>query len=198
MNLTAVLFAGGESRRMGADKATLIYEGEPLWSRQLQMLKELSPKKNFVSARIKPPWCPPEIETVLDAPPSRGPLGGLAAALGKIRTPHLLALAVDMPLMTAEHLRWLQSQVRPGCGVMPVWCGDSEPLCAIYPVEAREWAGVAMSGDDVALKSLAATLRGKKLMRDCHLTEDMMAHYQNFNSPADFSKSDFFSHQPLP
>ena len=41
--LTAVLLAGGESRRMGADKATLICDGEPLWARQLATLKKLSP-----------------------------------------------------------------------------------------------------------------------------------------------------------
>ena len=129
--LTAVLFVGGESRRMGADKATLIFEGEPLWSRQLGTLRELSPEKILISARTKPSWCPPEIETVLDEPPSRGPLSGLAGALKKITTTHLLVLAVDMPWMTSAHLRWLQSRSVHGVGVMPVLRGHCEPLSAI-------------------------------------------------------------------
>src|SRR5437867_2135004 len=95
--LTAVLFAGGESRRMGADKAMLEIGGEPLWARQLRRLRELQPERILISARSKPAWCPAEIETVLDEPPSRGPLSGLAAALKIIQTTHLLALAIDLP-----------------------------------------------------------------------------------------------------
>jgi molybdenum cofactor guanylyltransferase len=95
--LTAVLFTGGESRRMGADKATLVLDGEPLWSRQLRTLRELQPERILISARTKPAWCPPEIEVVLDKPPSRGPLTGLAAALKRIHTTHLFALAIDLP-----------------------------------------------------------------------------------------------------
>jgi len=89
---------------MGADKATLLFEVEPLWSRQLRTLRELSPERILISARTKPAWCPPEIEAVLDAPPSCGPLSGLAAGLKKIETTHLLTLAVDMPLMDAATL----------------------------------------------------------------------------------------------
>ncbi len=191
--LSAVLFVGGESRRMGVDKATLIYEGEPLWARQLQTLKKLSPEKTFISARIKPPWCPPEIETVLDVPPLSGPLSGLAAALGKIRTTHLLALAVDMPLITAAHLRWLRSHAKIGCGVMPVWRGRCEPLCAIYPVEAGDFAKAAMNGEDVSLHALVAKLREKKLLCDCNLADDQISFYQNVNAPEDFQKMDLSS-----
>ncbi|PYL03745.1 MAG: molybdenum cofactor guanylyltransferase, partial [Verrucomicrobia bacterium] len=35
MNISAVLFAGGESRRMGQDKATLVFHGKSLWEIQL-------------------------------------------------------------------------------------------------------------------------------------------------------------------
>ena len=188
ISLTAALFVGGESRRMGADKAALLVAGEPLWSRQLRTLRALSPEQMIISARTKPPWCPSDIEVVLDASPARGPLGGLAVALEKIRTTHLLALAVDLPLMTTAHLRWLQSHIRPGCGVMPVWRGRREPLCAIYPVEAVAFAKEALNSDDVSLNSLAASLRRKKLLCDCPLAEDMMVLYQNVNSPEDFSR----------
>ena len=42
MNLSAVLLAGGESRRMGQDKATLEFRGGPLWQRQLELLDQLN------------------------------------------------------------------------------------------------------------------------------------------------------------
>src|SRR6185312_15889507 len=103
--LTAVLFVGGLSRRMGEDKATLQFDGEPLWVRQVQLLRELKPDVLWISARARPIWCPSEIEVIADEPPSRGPLSGLAAALRKIQTSHLLALAIDMPRMNSDVLR---------------------------------------------------------------------------------------------
>src|SRR5438552_6491344 len=99
MTLTAVLFVGGESRRMGVDKATLRIAGEFLWERQLKVLRELKADALWISARTKPAWCPKEIEVVLDDPPSRGPLSGLSAVLNKMQTTHALALAIDLPRM---------------------------------------------------------------------------------------------------
>ena len=186
ITFTAVLFAGGESRRMGADKATLIFEGEPLWSRQLATLQKLLPEKILLSGRTKPGWCPPEMETVCDEISGCGPLGGLAAALQKIHTTHLLALAVDLPLMTAGHLMALQNQASPGVGVIPMRHGNCEPLCAIYPVEAREFAQVALTGGDFALHSLAKTLRGNNLLRDFPVATADERLYANVNTRLDF------------
>ncbi|HEY2139818.1 MAG TPA: nucleotidyltransferase family protein, partial [Chthoniobacterales bacterium] len=49
--LSAVLLAGGESRRMGRDKATIQFNGCPLWERQLEIVRALNPDTIFVSAR---------------------------------------------------------------------------------------------------------------------------------------------------
>jgi molybdopterin-guanine dinucleotide biosynthesis protein A len=188
MNFTAVLFAGGESRRMGADKATLVFNGEPLWSHQLATLKELSPEKIIISARTKPPWCPSEIEVVPDEVSACGPLGGLAAALQKTSTTHLLALAIDLPQMTAAHLRQLLAEARPGVGVMPVLHGKREPLCAIYPVEAREFAAAALMRGDFALNSLAETLAEKNRLTEFPVSPQDARLYFNVNTTADFSR----------
>src|SRR5881227_573469 len=51
MKLTAVLLAGGESRRMNTEKATIIFNGEPLWQRQIKLLRHLGPENILVSAR---------------------------------------------------------------------------------------------------------------------------------------------------
>src|SRR6266487_1578131 len=107
MNISAVLLAGGESRRMGKDKATLLFRGKPLWQIQLDLLRKSEPAEILISARTDPAWRPPEVKFLQDDPPSRGALSGLAASLAQMRTKHLLALAVDMPFMTEKYLRFL-------------------------------------------------------------------------------------------
>src|SRR5438874_2033835 len=72
MKISAVLLAGGKSRRMGQDKATLIIAGKPLWQIQLDLLRKLQPQEMFVSARMDPRWRPNDVEFVADEQPSRG------------------------------------------------------------------------------------------------------------------------------
>lgn len=79
--LTAALFTGGESKRMGADKATMQIAGAALWSRQLATLRSLSPDALLISARTRPAWVPDSIEVALDTPPALGPLSGLISSL---------------------------------------------------------------------------------------------------------------------
>ena len=86
LSLSAVLLAGGESRRMGTDKATFVFRGKPLWQVQLETLQKLRPKEIFVSARIDPPWRREDVLFVADLPPSRGPLSGLAASMNRMST----------------------------------------------------------------------------------------------------------------
>ena len=98
--LSAVLLTGGESRRMGQDKATLLFHGKLLWEIQLELLQRLEPAEIFVSAKTDPAWRPAAVKFVADDPPSRGPLSGIAASLAQIHTAHLFALAIDMPFMS--------------------------------------------------------------------------------------------------
>ena len=187
MTFTALLLAGGESRRMGADKATLIVGGEPLWSRQLSLLRELHPEALWVSARNRPRWCPPDVEVVLDIPPSYGPLSGLSAALRQLRTTHLIALAVDLPRMTSAHLRHLQSLASPGCGVIPRNEGWFEPLCAIYP---REAIGLLDTSDgNSSMQPCVQALVHNGLARPYDPTGFERLLYHNANFPVDLDKT---------
>ena len=192
MTLTCVLFAGGESRRMGTDKALLTVNGEPLWARQLKILRALEPAALWVSARTRPAWCPAEIETVLDEPPSRGPLSGLGAALKQLRTTHLLALAVDLPRMKAGHLKNLWPRARPRCGVLPMNGEDAEPLCAIYPGGefAIQSAEQALAGNNFSLQSFAGALAQARRMETILLSEAERGFYLNVNTPDELGALD--------
>src|SRR5436309_15087579 len=119
LDISAVLLAGGESRRMGGDKATILFGGKPLWKIQLELLRKLEPAEIFVSARTDPAWRPDDVQFVADDSPSRGPLSGLAASLNLMRGTHLLALAIDMPFMSESYLRSLRLGIEHGRGVLP-------------------------------------------------------------------------------
>jgi molybdopterin-guanine dinucleotide biosynthesis protein A len=190
MTLSAILLVGGQSRRMGVDKATIVIAGKPLWERQLGVLSELRPEALWLSARIAPPWCPPEVEVLEDKLPSCGPLSGVAAGLRRLQTSHLLVLAIDLPQMTTEHLRKLWSLARPGIGIIPSHGDYFEPLCAIYPAEALAVAETALRSEDLSLQNFARNLLSKSQAQVYEITPEERPLYLNMNTPADLPAYD--------
>lgn len=185
MNLSAVLLAGGESLRMGRDKATMLFRDRPLWKHQLELLRELEPEEIFVSARFDPSWRPAAVEFVADAQPSRGPMSGIAAGLSRIRTNHLLVLAIDVPFMSASYLRELRRRVGPGRGVVPLIGSCTEPLAAIYPRAAEIDFRKAISGNDFSLQRLVAGLVAAGKLEAVRVLEKERGLFRNLNEPSD-------------
>jgi len=188
MTLSAVLLAGGESRRMGQDKATLRFEGEPLWKRQLKLLRQIASGQLFVSARTRPSWLPDDAELVLDDSPSRGPLSGLTKALASMRTTHLIALAVDMPFMTGEQMIKLRELAEAGRGVVPVIGDHVEPLAAIYPAEAMGDFATALVGLDLSLQRVVRRVEVAGKVRLVLISDEDAPLFRSVNAPADLSE----------
>ena len=185
MTFSAVLLAGGESRRMGTDKATFLFRGKPLWQVQLETLKKLRSRKIFVSARINPPWRRDDVLFVADIAPSRGPLSGLAASLNRMSTSHLVALAIDMPWMNKEYLEFLCAQTEPRCGVLPKIGDRVEPLAAIYPREAAIEIEKALASADFSLRSLTSHLVAVGKLRVVPVMQQEEKYFRNINEPVD-------------
>ena len=190
MTLSAILLVGGLSRRMGVDKATLLISGDPLWKRQLGCISNLRPEAVWVSARTAPSWRPAEIEVVTDKRPSCGPLSGIAAGLRRLRTSHLLVLAIDLPQMTPEHLRKLCVLAHPGTGVIPFQSDYFEPLCAIYPAEALVATEAALNSGDVSLQHFAQNLLRESQARVYELASEERPLYLNTRHPDRFARTD--------
>jgi molybdopterin-guanine dinucleotide biosynthesis protein A len=188
MKISAVLLAGGKSRRMGRDKSTILFRNVPLWQIQLGLLRKLPLQEVFISAQTDPPWRPANIKFVPDNQPSRGPLSGIAATLPRSSTDHLLALAIDMPFMTESYLRSLCEKVERGVGVVPLIENRAEPLAAIYPREAHDHAIAALSGSDFSLQSLAGKLIATGKLQPVQVFTNEKAFFRNLNEPADLGR----------
>ena len=186
MKISAVLLAGGESRRMGKDKASIFFRGRPLWQNQVDLLRTLQPEGIFLSARTDPPWRPWGVQFVPDEPPSRGPLSGLAATLARISTDHLLALAIDLPLMTENYLRVIYNLIEPGRGVLPMIDTRAEPLVAIYPKSTAADFMTALSGSDFSLQSLTKKLVQAGKLSPVNVLQEERNLFRNLNKLSDF------------
>src|SRR5436305_14458652 len=181
MNLSGVLLAGGESRRMGKDKSTVLFRGKSLWELQLELLRKLELEEILVSARTDPSWRPDDVQFVADVPPSRGPLSGLAASLAQLRSTHLLALAIDMPFMRENFLRDLRDCIEPGLGAVPTIANRAEPLAAIYPCEANGDFRNALTGTDFSVQAVVRDLVAAGKLREIPVSEQQRNLFLNVN-----------------
>ncbi|MCC5022217.1 MAG: molybdenum cofactor guanylyltransferase [Candidatus Synoicihabitans palmerolidicus] len=138
MSYSALVIAGGHSRRMGQDKASLRQPqtGKSLLAHQLALLRQLSPPPDslLVSARSEQmlPAYPAEVVRVDDRG-DQGPLGGLCATLSATTCSHLLVVPVDLPEMDTTTLQALLDHCTPGHGSVARSPEGLEPLVAVYP-----------------------------------------------------------------
>lgn len=132
MKFGAVILMGGESRRMGKDKAKLKIGGRSFFHRLLLELADYSEVFASVSSSVIRSELP--CRMVFDAYPGCGPMAGLQAALSACESDALLTLSCDLPLFEKRFGRWLCSLLDENTdAVIPITSdGRSHPLCAVY------------------------------------------------------------------
>lgn len=96
------VLAGGQSSRMGADKALIQLGGQALVARALNILREAGLTASIAGARSA---LTNHAQVVEDC--GQGPLSGICAALASSSTRYAVFLPVDLPLLPASLLRLL-------------------------------------------------------------------------------------------
>ena len=189
MNFAAVILAGGESRRMGYDKAWLELNGQPLVARALSLVRRVGVDELFISGRAGVDYSRLGCPVLFDVEPGGGPLGGIQRALETARAPLLLVLAVDLPNMTAEFLRNLAASCEPLAGVVPRMEGRFEPLAAIYPRRSLAIARDCWLNGRRAARDFAAACLSEGVVRTFDVAAEDAACFENWNTPADIVRS---------
>ncbi len=146
-----ILLTGGRSRRLGVDKATLVFDDETLAARGARRLRAVCSPVIEVGDGVS------ELPAVREAPAASGPLAALAAA-GRWLREHghpgsALLLAVDLPAVDEELLRWLRDRPGEPTAVLRVG-GRLQPVCARYGPDALLAADSLVAGGIRALREL--------------------------------------------
>lgn len=180
--------AGGQSHRMGEDKAFLKWGASTLLDHTLARLREACGEVRILSGQ-KPRYADrgrPIDTDLVDA----GPLGGVLTGLERLaeRGPSEagLFLAVDLPHVPVELLRWLL-ELAPGWdAVVPVGERGPEPLCAVYQASCREAIRGRIGRGDLKMTAFWPDVRVREVTSDELLSfGDPAALFRNLNSPED-------------
>ncbi|MCY4145055.1 MAG: molybdenum cofactor guanylyltransferase [Chloroflexi bacterium] len=127
------IIAGGQSRRMGRDKAFAQLGGKTLIQRLLERTAGLGQAETLLITNNPAAYAHLQLPMHGDALPDKGALGGIYTALLRATCPVVLTLACDMPFVNGRLLRFMLSQLDAQTDVIaPRVAGYPQSLHAIY------------------------------------------------------------------
>ena len=190
---TAIIMAGGDSRRMGSDKASLLLGEQTLLQRVTAILQQVF-REVLVSVRQHRPEI--DLPQVCDTIPNAGPLAGLCAGLAHVSTrspptPWIFAVATDMPFVQIALIERL-AQARSGFqAVVPIVHGHPQPLAAFYSASALNTLQTILASE--GKHSLRAALAQLNV---CYLDESQLQEsdpelrsFMDLDTPQDLDKA---------
>jgi len=182
-----LVLAGGESKRMGRDKALLRVDGKTQLSRAVTLL-ESKLDRVFVSARVDQQDEPERMkfEQIVDRYEDMGPLAGILSAMDSFPDAGWLVLACDLPNVDApavQHLLDHRSCEHPFTAYKSSHDGLPEPLCAFYAAESSQV--IKEFANDGVICPRKIMIRSNTQLLDQTNPESL----DNINTPEDLAKT---------
>ena len=185
--ISAIILAGGQSRRMGRDKALIDFQGRPIIAHVVDTLLTLSDDVVVVSNRFDV-YGSFGARVVADYDPPCGPLGGMAAGLQAIQHELAVVTACDMPFLSVPLLSWLIDQAPDYDAVVPRTGAEFEPLHAVYRRTCLDPIGQCLAQGDRRVISFFARVRLRVIEEAAWRALDPTGRsLVNLNTPADLS-----------
>jgi len=184
--LTGFVLAGGESTRMGSDKAFLQVGGEILLARALRLAGAVCAEVRIVGSLA---GLSGYAAVVGDIYRKRGPLGGIHAALTSSATDLNLVLAVDLPFVEVRFLEHLVARARACDAVVtvPRAAGGWQPLCAVYRKAFARTAEAALMQGKNRIDALFVSVKTEVIDEDELIRVGFSPSiFRNLNTPEDW------------
>ena len=175
--LRACCLCGGQSLRMGQDKALLIHpEGGTWLERTLLLLAALQrpltlfshrPSHHQVALRLAQRWdWDDRLERLVEPEPREGPLLALARLMEHHPNQRLLLCPVDMPWLQPSTLAALVAAPADAAAILVAHDGERrQPLLGLYPSDGRHRASIvaATAAGERGLQRWIATVGCQEL-----------------------------------
>lgn len=175
------VLAGGQSSRMGTDKALLNYRGEALVAAALRKLRQVTAEAAIAGGD---PALARFGRLIPDLAPGMGPLGGIVAGLRQSGHEWNLFVPVDLPDFPASAMRALCAAAAAGGAATTVARCDGQvhPLCAVIARRALPVLEAQLEAGNLRVRA-AFEAAGPVAYWQCPDPDWL----RNANTPADFA-----------
>ncbi len=186
--ISVAVLAGGQSHRMGRDKAFLPVGGRPVIERVIERVAPLSDDVLLI-ANAHAPYRHLSARLVGDVYLGKGSLGGIYTALQAARYNHCLVFACDMPFLDVGLLRYLIG-LAPGYDVViPRVEEFPETLHAVYGKRCLEPTQRRLLAGQLKIVGFFDEVRVRYVERDDVARFDpQFRSFMNMNTPADWER----------
>ncbi|WP_138753793.1 molybdenum cofactor guanylyltransferase [Paenibacillus sinopodophylli] len=189
-HIQGLLLAGGQSSRMGTDKALLDIGGKSLIYRLAKQMAGLTEHVTVSIGHTEREGVYREslgeladaVSYVSDRYPGCGPLSGLHAGLSAIGEGYVFVMACDMPLLSEELLAELLQKLEHEADVIHV---SGQPFHALYHARTASAISLSLAAGDFRLMGLLGKL--KSVQVDPRETE-FISPFINLNTPEEYNK----------
>lgn len=188
-DLAAFVLAGGQSSRMGTDKAFVLLDGQSLLSRSLDLAHSVTDHVHIVGAREKYSAFAPTVEDVFAG---CGPLAGIHSALRASPKDLNLIIAVDIPFVSAPLLEYLVARSRDSAALVtvPRVGRGFQPLCALYRRAFAEAAEQSLRAGQYKIDALfepaQTQIVSEEELRSAGFAPQL---FRNLNAPEDLENA---------
>jgi len=196
---SAVILAGGFSRRFGQDKGLLPLANKPLIEHVLYAIDKIVDEKivvvsSEVQAESYARVVCSKVRVVVDDDNVQSPLVGALKGFKEASNEYALLLPCDTPLLSKDVLSLLLDLCPNKNAVIPRWPnGYIEPLQAVYCTKpALEAAKKALSEGKMNMQSMVDKLRGVRYVSTLVLRQldPELKSFFNVNTPMDLRKAE--------
>lgn len=130
MQITAIVLAGGKSKRMGTDKALLEIDGITMLERAVTLCKNTCDNIIISSNNISHKKLGGKV--VVDEVENCGPIGGISSCLKQSKTDWNFIISVDAAFVESDFVDFLFLEANGYDAIVPVHSKGKEPLIAFY------------------------------------------------------------------
>lgn len=128
--ISGFILAGGRSSRMGTDKAMLLFDGEPLLARSINLIRPFC--SDLAISGQNPEYRRFNLPVVPDAFKGIGPIAGIHSCLTHSVTDWNLIVGVDLPFLNSDLITFLLASRDDFDCVIPQSPSGIEPLAGLY------------------------------------------------------------------
>jgi molybdopterin-guanine dinucleotide biosynthesis protein A len=182
MQITGIILSGGQSIRMGTDKALIQINGKTLLENVIEVCKPFCSKILISSNHIEHKNF--GFKIIPDEIKNCGPLGGIYSCLKQSETDWIFVTSVDTAYVKSEFVSFIISEIGDFDAVVPFHNSGKEPLIAMYHKNALEEMKKMLDFGNFKMHNLLTSIN-TKYVNSQFWVERFPKLFRNLNRPDD-------------